>query len=424
MTMRLRPLLPCLLALLALPAAARADAACGPAAAGPCHVWTGHVTGVNDGDTVFVDLDGDGSRRSATIRFIGVQAMELRRYNNSDPSRRRGDCHAMQANDLVERLVRRAHGRVRLSSRLPKVDGRGRLFRSVAARLGGRWVDLGRRLMGAGATIWTHGADGLGWNATYNRLGQLAALRGRGLWSRAGCRPGPAQDVPLKLWVMSDPAGEESLDPNQEWIAIANLDPARAVSLGGWWVRDSGLRRFRFPAGTRIGPRQTITVHVGAGADTAGTFHWGLPATIFANSISGGDAGDGAYLFDPQGDLRAWMVYPCVVACTDPLQGALRVSAHPSRQEWVDVRNVSAASVDLHGYELRLPGGYAFPAGTVLSPGESVRVEVQGDPASDTRTVRHIGIDGPYMPDRGGAARVSTFDEITLACDSWGTGRC
>lgn len=416
----------CLLVLLLLPAAAaRADAPCGPGAApGDCRVWTGRVTGVNDGDTVFADIDGDGTRRSATIRFIGVQAMELRRYDNADPSKRRGDCHAMQANDLVERMVHRAGGRVRLASRQPKVDERGRLFRSVALRLNGHWVDLGRRLMAAGATLWTHGADGVGWNSVYNRLGQLAALRGRGLWSPGGCRPGPAQDVPLKVWVMSDPAGEESLDVNAEWIKVANLDPTRSVSLGGWWVRDSGLRRFRFPAGTRIGPGQTVTVYAGTGPDTADSFHWGLPATIFANSVSGGGAGDGAYLFDPQGDLRAWMVYPCVTRCADPLQGAVAVSAHPAGREWVTVRNVSGRPVDLYGYELRMPGGYAFAPGSVLAPGESLQVDVQGGPASDTRAVRHMGIQGPYMPDAGGAVRVATFDEITLACDSWGSGRC
>ena len=32
--------------------------------------------------------------------------------------------------------------------------------------------------------------------------------------------------------------------------------------------------------------------------------------------------GDGGYLFDPDGDLRASMIYPCLVACAHPLGGS------------------------------------------------------------------------------------------------------
>ena len=60
----------------------------------------------------------------------------------------------------------------------------------------------------------------------------------------------------------------------------------------------------------------------------------------------------------------------------------------------------------------------------VLAPGETMEIDVMGSPSSDTRVVRHMGIDGPYLPDRGGAVSVTTFDEIVLACDSWGSGHC
>ena len=41
--------------------------------------------------------------------------------------------------------------------------------------------------------------------------------------------------------------------------------------------------------------------------------------------------GDGAYLFDPQGDLRASMTYPCRIACTDPYQGAVERDGQAAR---------------------------------------------------------------------------------------------
>jgi hypothetical protein len=40
----------------------------------------------------------------------------------------------------------------------------------------------------------------------------------------------------------------------------------------------------------------------------------------FENATDDGRSlGDGAYLFDPQGDIRAWMTYPCVGTCPQPL---------------------------------------------------------------------------------------------------------
>jgi hypothetical protein len=196
------------------------------------------------------------------------------------------------------------------------------------------------------------------------------------------------------------------------------------VDLAKWWVRDSGLRRFTFPAGTVLRPGRTITVHVGSGQDSAETFYWGLPGTIFENTASGGDQGDGAYLFDPQGDLRSYLVYPCLVACSDPNQGAVTLSAHPFGREYALIRNVSNHPVDLYGYELRTPGSYGFDENSTIQPGETMEVDVKGNPGSDTRLLKHMGIGGAYLPDSGGALHLSTFDEITLSCDAWGSGRC
>ena len=85
------------LALLVLPAGASAKKGpCRPDGSGPkCHVWTGHVTSINDGDTFDVDIDGDHRKRSYAIRFLGVQAMEQTRYSK-DPKKRR-DGFAMSA---------------------------------------------------------------------------------------------------------------------------------------------------------------------------------------------------------------------------------------------------------------------------------------------------------------------------------------
>jgi len=387
--------------------AGRAEAASGPclgAAGGPtCQFWTGAVVDVNDGDTLDVDIDGDGTRRAFTVRVTGVQAMEQTRYSRR-AERRRGACHAVEATARVERLIRAGRGRVRLSAEHASSRYGGRLARSVAVRIGGRWRDVGSVLMREGHALWMPDEIETAWNARYNALGQEAARRGAGLWNPTHCGAGPSQDVPLRVWVNWDPPGIDRDNLNGEWVKVRNLSATKPVDLGGWWLRDSLLGRFTFPAGTVLLPGRTLTVHDGSGPRTADTFHWGLREAIFQNT------GDGAYLFDPKGDLRASFVYPCVVACADPNQGALSVTARPRRPEGAVVRNVSDRAVDLYGYALNMSGAYPFAPGTVLRPGASIDVHVSGD--------------RPMLRDAGGSVTISTFDGIRLACDAWGDGSC
>jgi endonuclease YncB( thermonuclease family) len=382
--------------------------------------WVAKLVSVNDGDTIHVRLNG----AVKTVRLSSVQAMEQSVYSPY-PSKRRGQCHALEATARLEQLVRAGHGRVRLSAQDPSSHAGYRWRRSVAARIGGRWRDLGQILIREGHALWMSGTTEDRWNRAYDEAEQRARLDGVGLWDPLHCGRGPHQDVPLRLWVSSDPVGKDTDDVNGEFIKIENQG-AVAVALGRWWVRDSMLRRFTFPAGTVLEPGHTVTVHVGRGTDTAETFYWGFTDPVFENSNGDGrDLGDGGYLFDPQGDLRAAMVYPCLVACSDPNQGAVQVIAHPRRVESMSVRNVSDHPVDLYGYELALPGStYDFGDWPALAPGQTVQVDVDGDPADDTALERHWGLGRLILPDPGGVVRLQTFTDITLSCDAWGSGSC
>jgi endonuclease YncB( thermonuclease family) len=402
--------------------------ACGPGGTSTCQVWTAKVVSINDGDTIGVNIDGDGSRRIYQIRFTGIQAMEETRYSD-DPHKLRGQCHAVAAALYVYHLMRLGHHRVRLTSQRPRTDSEGRLFRYLAVRYGGRWHDVGQAEMARGLTLWMNDPVDPAWNSTYNRLGQEAARRHIGMFNTTTCGSGPAQDIPLKTWVMSDPIGTDT--PNGEWIKIENLDATRTIDLGHWWVRDSGLRRFTFPAGTQLAPGRTLTVNVGAGRRSGNDFYWGLGVTIFENSTtahftgsSDGD-GDGAYVFDPNGDLRSWSIYPCLVACTDPNQGALRLTAHPRTVESMTVANVSDHPIDLYGYGIFLGGGvYPFAESSVVPAGRSMTIYIGGSPSDDTALVRHIGIDGNYLPDPGGKVALRNFEEVVLSCSAWGSASC
>src|SRR3954447_24111289 len=112
MAMSLIRMLVCLaLATLLIPSIAEARK--GPCVAGKkrprCTFTPARVTFVADGDTIRAKIGG----REKTIRFTGINAMELHRYS-STPSKRRGECHAVAATNLVDGYIKRSHRRVRL----------------------------------------------------------------------------------------------------------------------------------------------------------------------------------------------------------------------------------------------------------------------------------------------------------------------
>ncbi|MFL5844406.1 MAG: lamin tail domain-containing protein [Solirubrobacteraceae bacterium] len=379
-----------------------------------------HKGGVNDGDTIIVKLAG----RTQVIRFLGVQASELTAYNNDNPSKWRGECYAVPAARYVLSMVRKAHFRARLSSPTPRSDSRGRLIRRVELLIDGTWRDLGKLELGRGLALWLHNASVTDINQQYSLAEQQAAASGLGLWKPDACGAGPSPGTTFELRILSDPIGDDT--PDGEWVRITNTSD-RDVPLTGWYLGDAGPKseRFHFPAGTTLGAGQSIAVFNGGGTSTSTLFYRGLTHTLFENSFNGGGAGDGAYLIDPDGDVRGHSIYPCLLACSDPEQGALEVHANPIRgPEYVTIRNVSDHVVDLYRYELRVKGAYAFGPSSLLQPGETMQVFIKGDPSENTRLERHIGYDGAYMADAGGTARVSTFDEIDLACDAWGSGHC
>jgi endonuclease YncB( thermonuclease family) len=401
-----------------------------PGGGGPtCTWWNARTTFVPDGDTIWAKLAG--SRRTWTVRFVGINAMELRRYS-AIASRRRGACHGVEATDLVDRLIRRSHGRVRLAAQNPASRSGGRLLRSVWVKRGGRWQDLSRIVLGRGLALWLSQPVEYAHNADYAALAQRVAAERRGLFAPSACGDGPDQDASIEVDVNWDADGDDALNLDGEWVELRNRGP-RPLPLGGWWLRDAGHRVSRtlpkrsgyaFPSGVVIPPGGAVRLHTGCGADTATDLHWCERTALFQN-VTRDDRhiGDGAYLFDPQGDLRAFQIYPCTGDCSDPLQGRVAVTAQPRGGEAIGVRNLSGAPADLSGHVLKLhsrshPGAYVFsyplPNGTVLAPGETLTLRVQGD----------LGRPPRRLADAGGAVSLLSFTDIVVDCFVWGDGRC
>ncbi len=293
---------------LLLAVTAPAAAATAPCVAGgpTCHVQTGKVTFVADGDTIDVRIDGAGKRR---VRLTGIQAMEQTRYSKR-ASRRRGSCHALAATARLEQLMRQAGNQVRLEDQSDTSVSRGRPRRHVSARIGGAWVDVEAILLAEGHVLWLPNKVEWAWNRQYSRLARQAAAAGLRIWDPAGCAARTASPgAVLAMELNYDAPGNDFENVNGEWARISNRSGV-GVDLSRWTFRDSALRWFTFPAGASIPAGGSVTLHMGAGRADGDTFYWGLPAPPFENPS--GDRrgmGDGGYLFDPQGDLRAYAMY-------------------------------------------------------------------------------------------------------------------
>jgi micrococcal nuclease len=408
----------------------------GPCVAGRerpiCRFVPARVVRVVDGDTVWVRLASDPRHRSRSVRVLGINAMELSRYS-ATPAGRRGACHAVEAANLAQRLIDVSGRRVRLASQRAssRTATRHRLRRSLWVRADGRWRDVGAVLVQAGLALplsnrreWAH-------NREYRLLARDAMLARRGLYDPAGCGRGPDADLTPSLYVHPDADGDDERNLNGEWITVVN--PAdRPLALTGWWVQDSGLHPsapgapgYLFPAGTSVPARSQIRVHVGCG-HRDGDLHWCRRSSVLENATHDRrHMGDGAFLFDPRGNVRAARLYPCETDCTDPLTGQITLSGVLGTRD-LEVYNWTGAPIDLSGYSVRIgfrdldqPRSTAeFPLGTLVPPRADLLVQFTyryREPAPGVIWWRNT-IQLTYW---GGMMALLSPDDRLVACEAW-----
>jgi endonuclease YncB( thermonuclease family) len=404
-----------------------------PTASAAGSLVEGTVTHVDDGDTLHVKVPGVA--QELYIRMTGINAPELTTYAN-DPSGWVGMCGGVAA-------ARRLHGlvygkRVQVSAMDNASNSGGRPRRAIAVQIDGAWTDVGGIMVSEGLALYLPSPTEYQYNRDYLRRAQIAAAQGVGLYGRSICGAGPSADANLSVVVQWDAPGDDNANVNGEHIKVVNHG-ATPVSLGGWWVRDSAERGtkahpgYRFPAGTSVPPHASVVVRVGKGTSTATTKYWGLASPIFENVTAGPRyMSDGGYLFDPDGDLRAWQLYPCNEFCPVPeLKGKVAVTkivADPAgvdtaAKEYVVLRNVSPQTISLVGYQLRAGAQrWTFRTGSTLRPREQVTVYM--GKGRTTRLKQYIGLSRPALANAGGTTMSLDPLGTKFYCRAWGKGRC
>lgn len=370
-----------------------------------------------DGDTLAVDVWGDGTTVAQPIRNSGIQAMEL------------GQCHSAEATKNMNLLTYGKH--VKLTAKYASATSLGRPVRYVDVPTSTGSIDTQLRQLNVGHALPLVIPPESGrWNA-YWTAAQKAASGGQNLWDRDYCRSGPSQTTPLKVWVNYDGDGDEFKNVNTEYVRVLNQGPTE-LSLKGWWLRTAAPDSFFFPTTAVIKPHTLITLYVGKGTTTTTKFFWGSTTPRFKNFEEAGGYGSGAYLFDPDGDLRAHAMYPCLYACSDPRASQVAMSVNYDAPgddmtnpngEYVAVTVRGTAPVDLSFTVLAINGNTReFGAGTIIYPGE--RMVTRVGVGTNSRLMHYWGRSSALLVNAGGAMTLRTTEGSRLVCSAWVTGRC
>ena len=395
--------------------------AAAPASGASYTTWSGTVTKIADGDTVWVDVSGDGVG-PVKVRNAGIQALEI------------GQCGADPATRRMSQLTLGKKVRLSAEDRTSTAGDRPLRFVDVATSTG--TLDVQETLLREGLVLWENVKSESARSRPYQKAMEEAAAAGRGLWDGDACGAGPSSTARLRTWIQYDGEGDDKANPNVEYVRIQNLS-STDVPLGGWWLREgAGRHQVRFPSSAVIKAGGFVTAYVGKGTATSSTFYFGSDSSIFGNISSpavSGDLGDGIYLFDPQGDIRSHVTYPCVVSCTDPEAGRVAISTvNPNAEgddgtnpqgEYITVAALGTQPVDLTRKVLVVNSHVMeLPVGTVLQPGEKLRV--RSGRGVSSRLERFWQSSGPLLSNDGGAALLRNTEGTPLSCRAWGTGRC
>ncbi len=254
---------------------------------------TGRVVHTADGDTMDVDIDGDGTSVPKRIRVTGINTRELKNYSH-DNSKIRGECHGVAATIRGRELLNGQ--RVRITARDARSQSGDRLRRSIAYHKDGKWHDYGTTLIRESLAFPHSNGSEWSWNKEYLTLAKQVAKDKKGVWSPTACGVGPDPDAQLSV----------ALNNADEVVTITNKG-TKPVPLGGWGIGDSYPRRFILPGATSIPAGGSIRVHTGSGRNTDTDIYWGLPRAAYENE-SGPPRNifDHAYLVDSELNLRAW----------------------------------------------------------------------------------------------------------------------
>ncbi|MCU0277463.1 MAG: lamin tail domain-containing protein [Candidatus Nanopelagicales bacterium] len=386
----------------------------------------GFVARVTDGDTLrFANTANRRTNNYDVIRLIGVQAPEVARKGFHA-----GECNGDLAQAVLVDIAE-GHRAVLASMHDTRDSSRDRKLRTVYVQDDdGNWVDLAAEMLRRGWGQWFPKKTEPVHNLQYRELSEAAQAEQLNIWNPTNCGDKYATGVPLQMWIQPDPSGNDWDNVNGEYIRIANMSADTAADLSGWSLRDGSLHWLRFPSGTVIGANDTLVIRVGEGRSDSHTLYWGRKRPVFSNlGVTKEYMGDGAYLIDRQGNVRAYYIYPCLGTCDDPRMGSVVISkvrddppgneVRKPNQEFVRISNRGTQTFPMVGYEMRI-GGWTreFGVADTLAPGSSLTVRI--GKGRDHSTTRFFGMPHSILNNTGDLVSLRSFDARVIDCYAYG----
>lgn len=231
------------------------------------------VTHLADGDSFTVEwIDPPPpSVVRDEVRLLAINAPE------------RSACFGTEARQVLEDLISERPVLVEVVEE--ERDGFGRVIANVWT-FDGILINLDMVRRGAALAI-----TGAGPFSPQIEVAQRDARdEGRGLWTECGA----AAEVEI-IDLRPDATGRDDLNPNDEWIEIANRGDT-SVDLTDWGVRDESTRnRFRFPYGFVLDAGARVRIRSGCGTDAPDELFWCAENPVWNNM------GDTAFLVDAEG---------------------------------------------------------------------------------------------------------------------------
>ena len=391
---------------------------------------TGRVLVVADGDTFrFIP---EGETDYVTVRLLGVNTPEVRGFNNKHFDT---DMCGGEASTNVLKSVLKPGTQVQLRSLDPLSESLGRIQRYAFA-----WnplteqydIDVQAIVAQSGLAMWFTVKNEAALSYQYRVMIAQTQLEKRGIWNPLYCGPLEQPAANISVIVNWDASGNDNENINGEFITVRNIGD-QDVNLSGWLLRDSSLTAwFYFPEGTFIAPNDFRVVHAGQGINgqpNSRDLYMMSETALFPNIQPGKFLGDGAYLLDRNTAMRTYYEYPCVLDCSDPMQGVLRISdvnavataktlAKRANQEYIRIKNDGTEPALLDGYYLRRGlSTYPFLANTVIAPQKTLTVRIgKGTP---TRSTQYWGRSTTLLNDSKDRVELMSNRNVTISAKAW-----
>ncbi len=226
-------------------------------------------------------------------------------------------------------------------------------------------------------------------------------MRGAAFWPcTVSCQP---QKTLIVEDVQYDASGDDSKNPNGEWIRLRNVGNT-TINLNNWRIKESG-KFYRFDSNDSIAPGKRFVIYIGKGSDSSSVKYWGNSSGILNNS-----GNDYVRILNPDSVEIDCYTWGSVNRCpNENIRGAIRIYANFNASgddrknpngEWIAFHNTSASTVNLSGYKVYTPGHtYTFPSGTKISANGRFRLRI--GKGSNTTYNYYWGKSGGILSNKG-----------------------